>query len=287
MQNSINVWETIPMAWKQRFVRPRVRPPKSLSSIEVLQIVFGIIVSVSTVIIGWKTFELNDRATESTAQLKNIEQQLAENKFGFERIRDIYDRTEKYLSSEKQDERRGRALVVLIGSLPDSTLRTDLLSIVVREASSPIVAATAADTQRGKGPSPIPNEIKPTLGPGFFGNISFRRKDDEGFSVMTQETFGFKDSKGVVWQVPAGYVFDGASVPRLFWSIVGPPLSSDLIASYVLLDYYNTNRKRSPETVIQMFYESLLISGVSEFRAKMLSNSLQAFGPKWVVTEPQ
>jgi hypothetical protein len=275
------------MAWTRRFLRPRSTSSKSLGLIEIFQIVVGIIVSVSTAIIGWKTFELNDKATESTAQLKSIEQQLAETKFGFERVRDIYDRTEKYLSSDKQDERRGRALVVLIGSLPSSSLRSDLLSIVVREASSPIVAATAADTQRGKEPSPITNEIKPKLGAGFFGNITFRRKEDAGFSVVTQEPFGFKDASGADWQVPAGYSFDGSTVPRVFWSIVGPPLSPDLVASYVLLDYYNNKRTRSPEMVMQMFYESLLNSGVSEFRAKMLTTSLQAFGPKWVVNQPQ
>ncbi len=277
------------MTWRRsRQARLQLATPnqgKKTSNLEAFQVVVGIIVSITTATIGWKTFQLDERAKESNAQLKNIEQQLAETKFGFERIRDIYDRTEKYLAAEKQDEKRGRALVVLIGSLPDLSLRTELLSIVVREATSSSVAAKAADAQQGKPPLTDP-VITPKVDPNnFFGSTRFRLKED-GYAVENLEKFGFKDSKGVAWEVPAGQIIHGDAVPRGLWSIVGAPLSADQIASNALLEYYSAQRSRPPEQVAQMYYESLLKSGLSDLKAKLLTRAFTAFGPTWKSNQP-
>jgi hypothetical protein len=282
--------EAMAMTWRKRSRQARLllatpNQGKKTSNLEAFQVVVGIIVSIATATIGWKTFQLDERAKENNVQLKNIEQQLAETKFGFERVRDIYDRTEKYLAAEKQDERRGRALVVLIGSLPDLSLRNELLSIVVREATSSSVAAKAADTQQGKSPSTDP-VIAPKVDPNnFFGSTKFRLKED-GYAVETLEKFGFKDSKGVTWEVPAGQIISGDAVPRALWSVVGAPLSSDMIASNALLEYYSSQRTRPPEQVAQMYYESLLKSGVSDAKAKVLTRAFSAFGPKWNNSKP-
>jgi hypothetical protein len=279
------------MTWKRRSRQERLRlattsHDKKTGNLAAFQVVVGIIVSISTAMIGWKTFQLDERARENNAQLKNIEQQLAETKFGFERIRDIYDRTEKYLSAEKQDERRGRALVVLIGSLPDLALKNELLSIVVREATSSAVAAKAADTQQGKS-RPTDPVIVPKVDPStFFGSIRFRQKED-GYAVETLEKFGFKDSKGVSWEVPAGETISGEAVPRALWSLVGAPLSGDLIASNALLEYYSRQRTRPPEQVVRMYYESLLKSGVSDAQAKLLAQTVSGLLPRWTAASPK
>ena len=73
-------------------------PPSPLGK---FQIIVGVIVSVATILISWQTYRLGRNTEENNAHLKAIEQQLAENRFGFERFRDVYDRTEKYLSSAK------------------------------------------------------------------------------------------------------------------------------------------------------------------------------------------
>lgn len=278
------------MTWTRRSRQARLQlatpnQGKKTGNLEAFQVVVGIIVSISTITIGWKTFQLDETAKESNAQLKSIEQQLAETKFGFERIRDIYDRTEKYLAAEKQDEKRGRALVVLIGSLPDLSLRKELLSIVVLEATSSSVAAKAADTQQSK-PSATDPVITPKVDPNtFFGSTRFRLKDD-GYAVETLEKFGFKDSKGVLWEVPAGQIIYGDAIPRALWSVVGAPLSGELILSNALLQYYSNQRTRPPEQVAQMYYESLLKSGVSDLKAKTLTSAFSAFGPKWKNNQP-
>ncbi|MEY9605321.1 ribosome-binding protein aMBF1 (putative translation factor) [Bradyrhizobium japonicum] len=260
--------------------KPAVGEAKTLSNLEKFQVAVGIVVSIATALIGWQTFKLDERVKESNSQLKIIEQQLAETKFGFERIKDIYDRTEKYLSAEKQDERRGRALVVLINSLPASTIRSDLLQIVVREAASPTVASTAADAQQGKAPE-RKDIVSPSLGSSkFIGKSSFRFLED-GRGVQAIEGFQFQDSKGVLWEVPRGQVTDGAAIPRSLWSVVGSPLSGEFIASSALLDRYTADRTRPREQVLQMYREALIASGVSEVKATLFYNAVSSFGPNW------
>ena len=151
--------------------------PKQVSStswITTFQVAIGIVVSVATVFISWKTQELSAQSQEAASRLKQIEQQLAESRFGFERIRVIYDRTEKYLSSSIQDNSRVRVLVVLIGSLPAADVRSQLLAVVTERAQLPAVAARAATTltARVTGPAVATGSVSPASPPDPSASVS-------------------------------------------------------------------------------------------------------------------
>jgi len=240
------------------------------------QITVGVIVSVATVAISWQTYWLTRTTEANNEHLKAIEQQLAENRFGFERMRDVYDRTEKYLASSNQNPSRGKVLVVLINSLPDSALRADLLSVVSVDAKSDAVAAKAADLKVGVQQP----KASSTAAPGFSGDRSIR-VDTDKYEAITNGEFAFVDSKGVNWPVPKGYVANGASVPRVYWSIFGSPLTSDHTIPVILHDYHAELRQRSPDEVNRMFYEALHAAGVGEQKAKVLYLAVSQFGPRW------
>jgi len=258
-----------------------------VTSLERFQIVVGIVVSVATLAIGWKTFELNALTERNNEQLTQIKDKLSEDKFAFERLREIYDRTEKYLSSNDQGEKRGKALTVLIKSIPDPTFRQDLLSLVVTESKSVVVAAAAANVQ-----SPIDISARaPTIDvarpgtSGFIGVPSFKL-DDNGYTPTVVDSIRFRDSKGVLWEVPSGFTSDGASIPRVLWSSLGAPLTGKLRFSAVLHDYYTNERTRSAEDVNSMFLESLRSSGVEPATTKVLYEAVVAFGPRWDAKKP-
>lgn len=250
-----------------------------------LQLVVGVIISLATLLIGWKTYQLNEATNANNQQLKAIERQLNEAKFDFERFRDIYDRTEKYLGSAQQDSRRGKALVALINSLPNSNLRADLLGVMLVEAQNPAVAAKAADIGRMSDPTAAaPAGSLSTLefkgGNGFIGNAVFRvLPEDRGIELI--EAFSFKDSKGVVWTVPKGTQSNASSIPRGLWASFGSPLGSNYIRSSVLHEYYSALQTRPFEDVNRMFYESMLKAGVSESQASILYAGLLVGGPRW------
>jgi hypothetical protein len=256
--------------------------------LESLQLAIGIIISVCTCLISWQTFQLSARQGETTSQLKVIEQQLAENKFSFERVRDVYDRTEKYLSSQDQNLARGRVLVALIGSLPESSTRASLLTVVAETTTSDTIAATAA-TQRLAISTPTiklpPPTAEPLTNPGqahFTGNLSLRINEDR-YTAVTISDITFTDSRAVEWKVPAGTVVSGSSVPRPFWSIIGPPLSSNYTIAVVLHEYYATKSSQPFEKVNQMFYEAMLTLGVKRETALVMYTAVTQFGPRWKI----
>ncbi len=246
---------------------------KGLSNLEFFQAVIGILISISTAIIGWQAYLLNVNTNETNSQLKRIEQQFAENKFVFERAKDIYDRTEKYLNSE-QDERRGKALVALISSLPDTKLRSELLSVVTVEAKSEIVKTSAAVSYIGDSLSNVAKNGQ------YYGTVSVEFLDDIK-KVRTINAFGFKDSNGILWDVPKGTIIDGASIPKTLWSTVGSPFTGKYRDAAIIHDYYSTNKSRSWESVNKMFYEAMIASGVGKAKASILYTAVYTYGPRW------
>jgi Protein of unknown function (DUF1353) len=256
------------------------------------QVAVGIIVSITTVYISWKTHDLTERTQETTAKLKEIEQQLAENKFGFERVRDVYDRAEKYLSSTTQDESRGRVLVVLIGSLPDEKLRTQLLAVVTEKAQLPVVAAKAASlgvsakaiaaaTASGELATSSPPSL-PSTGlrmprSRFSGALSLGRNPGSYEGTVLEE-FRFVDSSNRTWTVPKGFVFTGGSIPRVTWSLLGSPLDGRASLAAVLHQYYYTVKTVPREFVDRMFYEALVEAGLDKVAAELIYRSATTFG---------
>jgi len=55
----------------------------------------------------------------------------------------------------------------------------------------------------------------------FIGKLALEKVDDRSFELLRD--FMFRDSLGTEWLVPKGARVDGASIPKVFWSIIGAP----------------------------------------------------------------
>ena len=247
-------------------------PEKSLRPLEIFQIAVAIFVSLTTAFIGWKTFQLNEMAGVNNERLRQIEIRLSERKLDFEQSKDVYDRVEKYLSSE-QDERRGRALVILVSAIPESTFRANLLSMLTVQAKQESVATAAAESYVGR---TLPT---PKRSAGFEGVLELQRALEGQPTYALLKDFSFADSAGKVWTVPKGFVFTGSSVPRAAWSVVSP--DGEALRAFILHDYFTTRRSEPASSVNQMFYEALVTAGVSTAQAKVLYVAAQTFGPSY------
>jgi hypothetical protein len=95
--------------------------------------------------------------------------------------------------------------------------------------------------------------------------------------------YSFVDSAGGRWVVPAGYVSDGASIPKLAWSIVGDPWGADYRNAAVIHDAACENKNRPWESVHLTFYYAMLAAGVSKYKAKVMYAAVYHFGPRWGV----
>jgi hypothetical protein len=57
------------------------------------------------------------------------------------------------------------------------------------------------------------------------GRLDFWEATDRD-EITLEEDLIFIDSRGLIWIAPTGLVYDGASIPRLFWALTGHPLQA-------------------------------------------------------------
>lgn len=105
--------------------------------------------------------------------------------------------------------------------------------------------------------------------------------------------FIWKGARTVV--VPAGYVFDGASIPRLFWRVIGGPWGpyrdAAAVHDYLYSDGHlafpdqpDADGKRRPGITRQeaddIFYRIMLEVGISRFKASLMRRAVRIGGRK-------
>lgn len=105
----------------------------------------------------------------------------------------------------------------------------------------------------------------------------------------TANRLEFVDAHGRSWVAPGRTLTDGASIPKIFVSIVGDPTSPEFINAAAVHDAYcgigneaGANYQNAKwEDVHKMFYDGLIVGGTEEFRAKMMFAAVWLGGPRW------
>ncbi|TNF19705.1 MAG: DUF1353 domain-containing protein [Rhodobacteraceae bacterium] len=100
---------------------------------------------------------------------------------------------------------------------------------------------------------------------------------------------GFVDSGNGRWVAPAGTLTDGASIPRIFISVIGDPRSREFANAAALHDAYcGVGNEDLPEyhsrdwrAVHRMFHDGLRVGGTDEIRAKIMFAAVWLGGPRW------
>jgi hypothetical protein len=80
--------------------------------------------------------------------------------------------------------------------------------------------------------------------------------------------------------VPADFVCDGASIPRILWALVGHPFDKRWRKEAVLHDWFyrTTEHGISRKTADQIFYDSLRDGGLRYTKAQMMYFGVRAGG---------
>lgn len=107
--------------------------------------------------------------------------------------------------------------------------------------------------------------------------------DDRKFKL--KEDLEYVDPSGIHWYARSGLVFDGASIPRSLWTIIGSPYTGTYRRAAVLHDYYCDNHYRIWQDVHRMFYDAMLTDGTGSFKAKVMYYAVYRFGPRWSIDE--
>jgi len=95
------------------------------------------------------------------------------------------------------------------------------------------------------------------------------------------KAFSFFDSLGREWRVPAGTHTDGASIPRVLWTVFGGPFEGKWRRAAIVHDYYCDTHLMPRDQVNSMFYEALLVDGVNVLTAKTMYAAVSIGAPPW------
>jgi hypothetical protein len=109
---------------------------------------------------------------------------------------------------------------------------------------------------------------------------------DDGRHMRLKRPFGYVEEGGREWPVPMETVVDGASIPRVFWSLMGGPFEGRYRDASVVHDYYCDVQTRAWKETHRVFYDAMLCSGVSTARAKVMYYAVYRFGPRWALGPP-
>jgi Protein of unknown function (DUF1353) len=124
---------------------------------------------------------------------------------------------------------------------------------------------------------------------GRFSGQPIVELQSDGRKIKLLVALEFTDADGLAWVVPAGYISDGASIPRLFWTPVGGPLDGAYRDAAIIHDYYcehyakpwPEDYKRDWQRVHRAFYYGIRARGVAETKAKLMYGAVYYFGPRW------
>lgn len=114
----------------------------------------------------------------------------------------------------------------------------------------------------------------------FLDELDVRLLGD-GRKVKLLTDYRFQDPSQDVWTARNGWEVDGASIPRIFWTIIGAPLDGPYRNASVIHDYYCDTKEKKWEDTHLTFYYAMRASGVDELKAKIMYYAVYKFGPRW------
>lgn len=99
----------------------------------------------------------------------------------------------------------------------------------------------------------------------------FRLAKDVGLSL------NFEDSC-VLTTIPKGFRFDGASIPRFFWRIMGHPLSTDTLKAALVHDFLYATEMVSRKNADFLFRELMRVNRVPFLKRYLMYAAVRFFG---------
>lgn len=115
---------------------------------------------------------------------------------------------------------------------------------------------------------------------GFVGKLVLEPRNKPYYEVM--QDFSFIDKDGHKWTTRKGYKTDGASIPRLLWSVIGDPYGGGYIKSAVIHDQACDDRDRTWQETHRVFFDAMIEEGVNPTKAYIMYAAVYNYGPRWI-----
>lgn len=81
-------------------------------------------------------------------------------------------------------------------------------------------------------------------------------------------------------EVPIGFITDGASIPKIAWSVVGGPWSGDYVEAAIPHDWHYHTQKVTREEADKQFIDGMEILGVPLWKRRLMYRMVRMFS--WI-----
>ena len=121
----------------------------------------------------------------------------------------------------------------------------------------------------------------------FVGSVQVEWINHDGADrdMILLSEFKYVDGQGKEWVAPEGKKINGASIPSVFWQMVGPPFVGDYRRASVVHDVYCDTKTETWRATHRMFRDACRAGGVSASKARLMYAAVYARGPRWGMAE--
>jgi hypothetical protein len=109
----------------------------------------------------------------------------------------------------------------------------------------------------------------------FNGDVILEELDNGSWEL--QDNFSYEDDYIQV-TIKSNFITDGASIPKVFWSVVGNPLENDLLKPAIIHDGLYTLMQLKRLECDKLFKDMLLFNGTSKMKAYFIYYAVRLFG---------
>lgn len=92
------------------------------------------------------------------------------------------------------------------------------------------------------------------------------------------QTFSYTNREGIEYTIPKGFSCDGASIPKVFWSLIGSPFTGRYAKAAWLHDWLYRTQPVSRQEADLLFIEAMKELGVSWLKRKAMHRFVRIFG---------
>lgn len=158
----------------------------------------------------------------------------------------------------------------------EHVLAPEAAPVQLAQQAAPIVSLRSTQTAALAIDSPDPTF-------GTFPAPPQTEWNPDGRTMSLLKDFQYIDPSGTTWTAPANSKIDGASIPPIFWSIIGGPFEGGYRNASIVHDTECESHKHRWQDVHRMFYMASRAGGAGLFKAKIMFAAVYYFGPKWTV----
>ena len=112
----------------------------------------------------------------------------------------------------------------------------------------------------------------------FYGGVPVLL--DDNIATLSSDLI-YTARNGATYHVPAGFKFDGASIPRFLWSLFSHPFTDGYIRPSALHDWHCLYKTIDSKLAHRLFYEGLRSERIGFWRAQIMYRVTQIFGPRF------